>query len=229
MTGSQGNARGIAVLSGATRGMGARVTLALAEQGFRTCLLSHNLDEAHRLVETIESRGGSGAVYPCMVEDEAQLRDTYARIRDMFHQNVTVAFTNMGMMPDSPQYPRKDVADITCDEWDAYMDTALKGAFNSTAIALRAMREGEGPGVVVNMARFGLQAGPGLGLYSASRAAILSLTETANAEAARDSLPITSYLVDCESDMYDVEDEVVRLVTDLCTGTYRGGPGLVRV
>lgn len=229
MTGSQGNARGIAVLSGATRGMGARVTLALAEQGFCTCLLSHNLDEAHRLVETIVSRGGSGAVYPCMVEDEAQLRDTYARIRERFHQDVTVAFTNMGMMPDSPQYPRKDVAETTGNEWDSYMGTALKGAFNSAAIALRAMREGKGHGVVINMARFGLQAGPGLGLYSASRAAILSLTETANAEAARDSLPITSYLVDFESGVRDSEDEVVALVTDLCTGAYRGEPGLVRV
>jgi NAD(P)-dependent dehydrogenase (short-subunit alcohol dehydrogenase family) len=91
------------------------------------------------------------------------------------------------------------------------------------------MREGKGPGVVINMARFGLQAGPGLGLYSASRAAILSLTETANAEAARDSLPITSYLVDFESGVRNSEDEVVALVTDLCTGAYHGEPGLVRV
>ena len=91
------------------------------------------------------------------------------------------------------------------------------------------MREGKGHGVVINMARFGLQAGPGLGLYSASRAAILSLTETANAEAARDSLPITSYLVDFESGVRDPEAEVVALVTDLCTGAYHGEPGLVRV
>jgi NAD(P)-dependent dehydrogenase (short-subunit alcohol dehydrogenase family) len=75
-----------------------------------------------------------------------QLRETYAQIRERFQQDVTVAFTNMGMMPDSPQYPRRDVADITGVEWDSYMGTALKGAFNSTAIALREMRAtGAGP------------------------------------------------------------------------------------
>ena len=158
-----------------------------------------------------------------------RLRETYAQIRERFQQDVTVAFTNMGMMPDSPQYPRRDVADITGVEWDSYMGTALKGAFNSTAIALREMRATGAAGVVINMARFGLQAGPGLALYSASRAAILSLVETANAEVARDSAPVASYLVDCEGDPSDVEDKVVGLVCDLCTGAYRGRPGLVRV
>lgn len=91
------------------------------------------------------------------------------------------------------------------------------------------MRATGAAGVVINMARFGLQAGPGLALYSASRAAILSLVETANAEAARDSAPVASYLVDCEDDPSDVEDKVVGLVCDLCTGAYRGRSGLVRV
>ncbi|SHE24801.1 SDR family NAD(P)-dependent oxidoreductase [Actinomyces glycerinitolerans] len=218
-----------AVLSGATAGVGAQVALTLARHGASICLLTHNLAEAGRLVNQVEDSGGHAWALSCMVEEDAQSYAAFNAARRHFDSGIDIVFTNMGLMPDAPTYPRKTVANLEPSDWRSYMGTALQGVINSTAVALKIMREQDSGGTIINTAFYGMRPRPGLALYNASRSAIRSLVETVNLEAAEGGAPVSAYLLDCESEIDCCGARVVELVLRICAGAYQDDPGLVVV
>ncbi len=218
----------IALLSGATRGVGAEVTLALAREGADVCLLTHNAADAKRLTTQVESMGRRALSIPCMVEDQSQLDEAYGLVEERLGECPDIVFTNMGMMPPSPDYPRKTMFELTESDWDRYLNNALRGVVNSTNAACRAMAASGKGGTIVNTAPFGLWAGKGLGLYSASRAAILSMVDTVNCEAEDLGYDVRAYLVDCERKAPLIREKIVTTVVGICSGKVER-PGLVEL
>lgn len=218
-----------AVLSGATEGVGAEITLALAGHGANICLLTHNTARAARLVDRAKELGSRAEALSCMVEDDTQPYAALETIKRHFGSDIDIVFTNMGLMPSSPDFLRRSVADLAPSDWRTYMNTTLQGVFNSTSAAFNAMREQTGGGVIINTALYGVQPRSGLALYDASRAAIRSLVETVNLEASECGQPVSAYLLDCESDIEKCREQVAELVVAICAGNPEPAPGVVKV
>ncbi|KFI62083.1 SDR family NAD(P)-dependent oxidoreductase [Bifidobacterium cuniculi] len=203
-----------AVMSGATRGVGRDVALALAEAGMNICLLTHNPVDAALTVKLIEIAGGNVVALPCMVDDDAALTDAMSQACVMFDTGVDLMFINMGLMPDAYDYPQAPVGHITGDQWSDYMESSSRGAFVSTARAARYMQNQPQGGVIINTAFHGGTARPGLALYAASRAALRAVCDTVNLESAAEGLPVRAHMLasgDTERDRDAIVDTVLKL------------------
>lgn len=201
-----------ALLSGATRGIGRDVALALADSGMNICLLTHNPAGASLTVKLIESTGGHAIALPCMVDDDAALTDAMSQACVQFDTGVDLMFTNVGVMPGSPDYPLASVDHITGDQWTRYMGSAVRGSFVSTARAARYMRNQPQGGVIINTAFHGRAPRPGLGLYAASRAAIRAVCDTVNVESEAEGLPVRAHLLASDDVKRDRESIVATVL-----------------
>ena len=210
-----------ALMSGAAKGAGADVALALAEQGANICLLTHNIEHAKTLVERIEEAGGRGMVIACMVDDERQLESAMDEAEARFGGGIDIMFTNMGLMPDSSEYPKARVCDLAAGQWESYMRNAAQGAIVSIACAARRMRRQADGGIIINTAPYGMGSEPGLALYAASRASIRAVVDAVNMESDMDDKPISAHLL--VNDGVDdwpaaLADRTVRLCSRMADG-----------
>lgn len=216
-------------MSGATKGTGAQVALALAERGANICLLTHNPQDAAALVTRIDAVGGHGYALECMVDDDAWLNSALDETQRHFGTDIDAVFTNMGLMPPFDDYPRARTGELSGDQWSAYMNGTARGVFVSTALAVRRMTKQHGGGVIINTALYGLKAKPDLALYNASRGAIKSLVDTVNAECEADGVPVSAHLLVCERDIATCANVLAAWVVRLCEDDRRRYDSVIEI
>ena len=111
-----------ALITGASKGLGKAMALALAEAGARLVLVSRNLDLLHEVAAAVRKLDAEAAVFQTDLTDEAQvLRLEKAVAGDV--GKVQILINNAGMNL------RKPVTDFTLAEWRQVMDTNLTSAF----------------------------------------------------------------------------------------------------
>lgn len=217
------------VMSGATKGPGAQVALALAERGANICLLTHNPQDAAALVTRIDAVGGHGYALPCMVDDDQALNTALDATQQYFGTGINAIFTNMGLMPAFHEYPRARMSELSGDQWSAYMNGTARGVFVSTALAMRRMIKQPRGGVIINTALYGLQAKPDLALYTASRGAIRALVDTINTECKADNVPVSAHLLVCEQDIETCTNVLAAWVVRLCEDEQHHYDGVITI
>jgi 3-oxoacyl-[acyl-carrier protein] reductase len=177
---------GSALVTGASRGIGAAVAAALAEAGWPVGV-NYRSDRAgaERVVSGIEERGGRAVA----LEGDVTRVDTADRLVSAVEERfgpLMVLVNNAGVTADAltPQ--------IGDDEWDRVLDTNLSGPFRVTRRALRPMMRARF-GRVVNIASIvGLRANPGQANYAASKAGLIGFTRTVAAEVARRGVTVNA-------------------------------------
>lgn len=170
----------VAIVTGASTGMGRAIAVALAEEGADLALVARS---AERLQEArTNARAGSAEVlaFPGDVADQAFARQVVERVIERFGRLdilVNNAGTNTG---------HRNLADIPAADWRRVLETNLTGAFLFTRYALLPMRKA-GKGLIINISSgAGLApSGPAGVAYSASKHGIQSLTGSINAEERR--------------------------------------------
>ncbi len=161
----------IALVTGASRGIGEAIARMLAEQGAHVIVSSRKLEDCQRVAAAIRAAGGSAAACACHVgrmEDIAQLfqwlRDTYERLDILI--NNAAANPYFGHILDTP-----------LDAFDKVVEVNLRGYFFMSVAAGKWMRE-QGRGVIVNTASVNaLRPAEQQGIYSISKAAIVNMTQ----------------------------------------------------
>jgi 3-oxoacyl-[acyl-carrier protein] reductase len=181
------NAReGCAVVTGASRGIGAAVARALAADGwpvgvnFRT-----RADDADRVAGEIADAGGHAFTVGGDVTEPAAVEQLFAAAEER-HGPVLVLVNNAGVARDnlSPA--------MTEEEWGQVVDTNLSAAFRTTRRALRGMMRARF-GRIVNVASIvGLRANPGQANYAAAKAGLIGFTRTVAAEVARRGVTVNA-------------------------------------
>ncbi|WP_369069634.1 SDR family oxidoreductase [Kineococcus terrestris] len=163
-----GGARRVAVVTGASGGIGRAVARRLAADG--QAVLVHyagNPGRAHEVVEEVRSAGGSAVSAGADVADEQQVRALFDTAEEAFG-GVDVVVNTAGVMRLAP------LARADLDEVDAMVRTNLRGALVVSAEAVRRLREG---GALVNFStsvtRLSL---PTYGAYVATKAAVEAMT-----------------------------------------------------
>src|SRR3954468_3972660 len=177
---------GCALVTGASRGIGAAVARALAEDGWPVGI-NYRADQtgADRVVAEIESNGGTAVTLAADVGDSASAAPLFTQLEEHFGP-VLVLVNNAGMRADglSPQ--------LGDDDWQRVLDTNLSAAFWTTRRALGPMLRARF-GRIVNVASVvGPRANPGQANYAASKAGLIGFTRTVAAEVARRGVTVNA-------------------------------------
>lgn len=160
----------VAVVTGASRGIGFEIAKTLAFQGARVALISTR--EREELASQMAAETGSEVKsYACDVSDSRQVAETFRAILKAFGQ-IDILVNNAGITRDGLMMRMKDA------DFDDVIRTNLRSAFLCTRAVARHMM-GRRTGRIVNMASInGIRAQAGQSNYAASKAGIIGLTKT---------------------------------------------------
>ena len=160
-----------ALVTGATKGIGRAVCLALADAGFRVGLCARTAEDVARFAGELEARGTRAAGRAADVGNAAQV-DAMVRHVEQALGPVEVLVNNAGIARLAP------FAELTLDDWDSTMATNLRGVFLVTRAVLPGMRRRKA-GTVINIASLAGRNGfVGGAAYSASKHAVLGFSRS---------------------------------------------------
>ena len=178
---------GCALVTGASRGIGAAVARRLASEGWPVGVNYHSqAGAAENVVARIEAAGGRALAIRADVCDPSAPDVVFEALEQHFGVPVLALINNAGISRDnlSPS--------LTDEEWNAVLDTNLTGAFRFTRRALKTMMRAR-TGRIVNIASVvGLRANPGQSNYAAAKAGLIQFTRTAAVEVARRGVTINA-------------------------------------
>lgn len=163
----------VALVTGASRGMGRAVAIKLATCGVRVVVnYLTNDKEANKVGQEIESLGGGEAMlYKADVSDATAIREMTRQIVRQWGK-IDILVNNAGIVRDTLLLRMPDEA------WDEVLNTNLRGAYLCTKYALRSMME-QGWGRIINIASLaGLVGNAGQANYSAAKGGLIAFTRS---------------------------------------------------
>ena len=195
----------IALITGAGRGIGRAIAIALAKEGAEVVINYNGSEErAKEVKQTIEENGGKASMYKCNVSDfaacEAMIKDI---IKEYGHLDILV--NNAGITKDGLLMKMSE------EDFDKVLDTNLKGTFHTIRAALRQMIR-QRSGRIINMASVvGVSGNAGQANYAASKAGVIGLTKTAAREVASRGITVNAVAPGfIETDMTEVLPEKIK-------------------
>lgn len=161
----------IAVVAGASRGIGAEIAKILGEYGAHVIATSRDAERCQETVEAIAKLGGTAEAQSCHLGRMEQIEAFYAWL-DEAHGRVDILVNNAAS---NPYYGH--VLDTDVKAFDKTLEVNLRGYFFMAVHAGRRMRE-QGGGSIVNVASAnGLSPGDKQGVYSITKAGIINMTK----------------------------------------------------
>lgn len=161
----------VAIITGASRGIGRAIALRFARAGARVVVSSRNFDNVQAVADEICSAGGAASAIQAHVGSPEDVARLVQHTLDTFgHLDIAVnnAATNPHFGP---------LLDADEGQLDKILDTNLKGCFRVCKAAVPHMAAAGG-GKIINLASIaGLRPSPGMGIYGVSKAAIIMLTQ----------------------------------------------------
>jgi len=159
----------VAVITGASRGLGKAMAVALAQAGARVALVARDLEQLAATAAVIREAGAEAEIFQTNVIDEQQVRQLEKDVLKHFGA-VHILVNNAGMNV------RKSVPEFTLDEWRSVLDTNLTSVFLMCRSFVPLMT-GNGYGRIINMTSIMSHISlPGRAAYSASKAGLLGFT-----------------------------------------------------
>jgi 3-oxoacyl-[acyl-carrier protein] reductase len=168
----------VAIVTGAGRGIGQAIALRLASEGARVAVVSRTEANANKTAEDINARHAGLAVpFAVDVADAKAVKDLTEQIHKEFTR-IDILVNNAGLTRDGL------VLRMSEEDWDAVLDTNLKGAFAFIQAVLRPMVR-QRSGRIINISSVaGLMGNAGQANYAASKAGLLGLTKSIAREVA---------------------------------------------
>jgi NAD(P)-dependent dehydrogenase (short-subunit alcohol dehydrogenase family) len=178
----------IALVTGASRGIGEAIAITLADYGARCILVSRKADALQRVAEKIASSGGEADSLACHVGDLKQIEALFVKIKERYgklHILINNAATN-------PYFGEMLGADERA--WDKTFDVNLKGPFFMIQHAAKLMIE-SGGGSIVNTASInGIRPAPFQGIYAITKAGVIAMTKGYAKELAKKNIRVNALL-----------------------------------
>jgi NAD(P)-dependent dehydrogenase (short-subunit alcohol dehydrogenase family) len=181
---SQKNLKGkVAVISGASKGLGKAMALALAGAGASLALVSRNEKQLNAVAEEAQAAGGQAKVFVADVTQEEQVARVEREVVAAYG-GVQILINNAGINI------RKAITEFTLEEWNSVLNTNLTSVFLMCRAFVPHMK-GHGYGRIVNMTSIMSWVSlPGRAAYSSSKTALLGLTRALALELAGDAITV---------------------------------------
>lgn len=176
----------IAVVTGASRGIGRAVAQRLASEG-ATVIINYNgsKEKAEETLREIEETGGRGVIEQCDVSDFEQCREFIQKVIKEYGA-LDILVNNAGVTKDGL------IMGMSEEDFDRVIDTNLKGAFHTIRFAVRQMLK-QKSGRIINMASVvGVSGNAGQANYAASKAGVIGLTKAAAKEVASRGITVNA-------------------------------------
>lgn len=165
----------VAVVTGASQGLGKAIAIALAQNGAKVLCVARNAEKLADTVKEIEAAGGVSEAVPCDVTDRQAAADVVTGAKER-HGRLDILVNNAGITRD------KLMRGMSDEEWDDVIATNLTSCFVCSRAAAGIMRRAK-YGRIINIASIsGLMGNPGQANYSASKAGMMGLTRTLSKE-----------------------------------------------
>ena len=162
----------VALVSGASRGIGEEAAKCLAAYGARLIVSSRKIDDCERVAQDIRDAGGDATAIACNIGDMAQIENLIGRIKTEFGR-LDICVNNAAT---NPYFGH--VLDTDLGAFQKTVDVNIRGYFFMSVEAGKIMRD-QGKGVIVNTASINaIQPGPMQGIYSITKAAVVNMTKT---------------------------------------------------
>jgi NAD(P)-dependent dehydrogenase (short-subunit alcohol dehydrogenase family) len=169
----------IALVTGASRGIGQAIAELLAEQGAHVIISSRRLEDCEKVVQSIIAAGGSAEAMACHIGDLQQIEDIFGTIRER-HGKLDILVNNAAA---NPYYGH--ILDTPVEAFQKTVDINLRGYFFMSAEGGKLMRD-TGGGAIVNTASVNaLKPAQMQGIYSITKAAVVNMTRAFAKECAQ--------------------------------------------
>ncbi len=161
----------IALVTGAGSGLGRQFAHVLAEAGASVILAARRREKLEETAKSIADKGGDVSCVDLDVTESSSVQDCFAEIESSVG-TLDILVNNAGIAR------QEFLVDMSEDNWDAVIDTNLKGVFLVAQRAAQAMIKAERPGSIINIASIlGLRVSKALGSYIAAKSAVVQMTK----------------------------------------------------
>lgn len=161
----------IALVTGASRGIGEGIAKTLAAYGAHVLVTSRKVEACEAVVAAIRAAGGSAEAHACHIGEMAQIEKIYADIEAQ-HGRLDILVNNAATNPHFGS-----IFDTDLGAFQKTVDVNIRGYFFMSAMGAKLMAK-NGGGSIVNVASInGVTPGPNQGIYSITKAAVISMTK----------------------------------------------------
>ncbi len=164
----------MALVTGASRGIGLAIAQALASEGCNLILTARDRASLNRIAKGLKRRGREVVPVPCDVRDQEQVRQLFVEVRKHFRR-IDILVNNAGV-----GHPNQSVERLSFEAWRDVINTNLNGTFLVTHFSLPLMKRGGA--IVNNLSIAAKRVFAGSSAYNASKHGALGLTDTLREE-----------------------------------------------
>ncbi|NKB39074.1 MAG: SDR family oxidoreductase [Gammaproteobacteria bacterium] len=177
----------LALVTGASRGIGEEVARLLADQGAHVIVSSRKQDACEKVAESIRANGGQASAFACHIGELEQIEAIYQYIQQE-HGKLDILVNNAAA---NPYYGH--IVDTDLRAFQKTVDVNIRGYFYMSSNACKLM-QGNG-GAIVNVASVnGVRPGDKQGIYSISKSAIIGMTKSFALECGPDNIRVNALL-----------------------------------
>jgi NAD(P)-dependent dehydrogenase (short-subunit alcohol dehydrogenase family) len=177
----------VALVTGASSGLGAHFAQLLAQAGARVALAARRIDKLQPLVQQIRASGGDARAVALDVTQAASVRSCFDELTDWGSPDIVV--NNAGITVERPLLQQTE------EDFDAVLETNLKGCWLVATEAARRMVDRGTGGCIVNVASIlGLRVAGGVAPYAISKAGVVQATKAIALELARHHIRVNALL-----------------------------------
>ena len=167
----------IAIVTGASQGIGKKIAIKLSERGAFVCCISRNKKAIDSVSNSIIKSGGQSSSYACDISDSDDFKNIAEKIVKK-HNKIDILINNAGVTKDAL------LMRMSNQQWDQVIDTNLKGAFTCIKSVVRYMMKNK-YGRIINITSIvGLTGNAGQANYAASKAGLIGMTKSIAKEVA---------------------------------------------
>ena len=178
----------VALVTGASRGIGEEIARVLAAAGAHVIVSSRKIDGCQAVAESIAEAGGTASAFACHVGNMEDISGVFDHIRQQ-HGALDILVNNAAT---NPYYG--DILDTDMDSYQKTVDVNVRGYFFMSIEAGKLMRD-NGGGAIVNTASVaGVQPSPGQGIYAVTKAAVINMTRAFAGECGQHNIRVNALL-----------------------------------